>query len=134
MKGHIWLGLLSVPLILFHSGFRWGGPLEIGLMLVFAGVIGSGLAGLVLQAYVPRLMKVTVPAQAIYEQLPQACRSLQTATDQVVQSACDTLIAESSESTSARTSYDPKGELRSFYLHTVRPYLGWAGGWTGRGP
>ncbi len=27
MRGHLWLGLLSLPLILFHGGFRFGGPL-----------------------------------------------------------------------------------------------------------
>src|SRR4051812_8741477 len=25
LRGHIWLGLLSELLIVFHSGFRWGG-------------------------------------------------------------------------------------------------------------
>src|SRR6185437_280307 len=27
MRGHLWLGLLSFPLILFHAGFAWRGPL-----------------------------------------------------------------------------------------------------------
>src|SRR5207249_2123606 len=27
LKGHLWLGLLSVPLILYHGGFARGGPL-----------------------------------------------------------------------------------------------------------
>ena len=29
LKGHIWLGALSVPMILFHAAFRVGGTLEI---------------------------------------------------------------------------------------------------------
>src|SRR3990170_2286953 len=31
LKGHIWLGSLSVPLIFYHAAFRWGGTLEIFL-------------------------------------------------------------------------------------------------------
>src|SRR5579864_4329122 len=29
MRGHLWLGLLSLPLILFHGGFAWRGPLTL---------------------------------------------------------------------------------------------------------
>src|SRR5688572_26210111 len=25
MRGHLWLGLLTVPLVFFHSGFQFGG-------------------------------------------------------------------------------------------------------------
>ena len=35
MRGHLWLGLLSFPLILFHGGFAWRGPLTAVLMLLF---------------------------------------------------------------------------------------------------
>src|SRR5215472_5154152 len=35
MKGHLWLGLLSYALILFHGGFRLGGPLTLVLMALF---------------------------------------------------------------------------------------------------
>src|SRR5438093_5869651 len=34
LKGHLWLGLLSYFLILFHSGFRWGGPLTFALLVL----------------------------------------------------------------------------------------------------
>ena len=45
LKGHIWIGLLSVAFILFHAGFRWGGPVEIGLWLATAVIILSGVIG-----------------------------------------------------------------------------------------
>src|SRR5258708_4980437 len=35
MRGHLWLGLLSFPLILFHGGFHFGGPLTRMLMWLF---------------------------------------------------------------------------------------------------
>lgn len=85
LKAHIWLGLLSVPLILFHAGFRWGGPLEQVLLLVFAVVIVSGLAGVVFQQYLPRVMKDSTSREAMFEQLPHVCAALRaTADEQVV--------------------------------------------------
>src|SRR5258708_25758976 len=49
MKGHLWLGLLSLPLILFHGGFHFGGTPTRALMwlLVITGArggFGPGLA------------------------------------------------------------------------------------------
>src|SRR5262249_27609953 len=53
LKGHIWLGLLSGVLILFHSTFRLGGPLEAALWVVLILVIASGVFGLALQHVLP---------------------------------------------------------------------------------
>jgi hypothetical protein len=52
-RGHIWLGLLSVPLVLFHSGFRTGGPVSSALLVVLAAIILSGVAGLLFQHQLP---------------------------------------------------------------------------------
>lgn len=30
MRGHLWLGFLALPIILFHGGFHFGGSLKIG--------------------------------------------------------------------------------------------------------
>src|SRR5262245_54246444 len=32
MRGHLWLGLLALPIIFFHGGFHFGGPLTQVLM------------------------------------------------------------------------------------------------------
>src|ERR1039458_57042 len=48
MRGHIWLGLLSLPLILFHGGFAFRGPLTAVLMWLFFIVIVSGVVGALL--------------------------------------------------------------------------------------
>src|SRR5437879_764902 len=61
MRGHLWLGLLSYPIILFHGGFSWGGPLTSALMWIFTMVIVSGLIGAVLQHFMPRLITQRVP-------------------------------------------------------------------------
>src|SRR5580693_10770092 len=56
MRGHLWLGLLSLPLIVFHSGFRYGHGLSAVLMTLLIIVVASGLFGAALQHYMPHMM------------------------------------------------------------------------------
>src|SRR6202171_4402254 len=70
MRGHIWLGLVSLPLILFHGGFAWRGPLTALLMILFFIVVVSGLLGAALQHYLPSLITTRVPMETIYEEIP----------------------------------------------------------------
>ncbi len=76
LRGHIWLGLLSVVLVLCHGGFRWGGPLEIALWVVLGLVIASGIFGLALQQFLPRMITTRVTAEAPYEQIPHLCQEM----------------------------------------------------------
>ena len=69
MRAHIWLGLLTVPLIVLHSGFSLGGQLSSVLMVLFGIVIVSGIFGLFLQQFLPRMMFERVPAETIYSQI-----------------------------------------------------------------
>ncbi len=70
LRGHIWLGLLSVPFAFYHASFRFGGALETALMLVFLAVIASGVYGLALQQVLPRMLKVRVPLETFPQQIP----------------------------------------------------------------
>ena len=70
MHAHIWLTLLTVPLVLFHSGFRFGGPMTTLLVVLYAVVMISGIYGLVLQHQLPNIMKERLPAETVYEQIP----------------------------------------------------------------
>ena len=78
MKAHIWLGLLTVPLVILHSGGRLGGTLTTLFVLVFAVVIASGIWGLALQNLLPRLLLEAAPAETVYSQIqarrPTICR------------------------------------------------------------
>src|SRR4051812_21945033 len=56
LKAHIWLGLLTFPVILFHSGMRFGHQLSLWTMLVFLGVLISGIIGVIFQNILPRTM------------------------------------------------------------------------------
>jgi len=70
MRGHLWLGFLSFPFILFHSAFSLGaGTLTRTLMVLFIVVFVSGIFGAVLQHYMPKMMTERVPMETIYEQI-----------------------------------------------------------------
>src|SRR5437879_5500895 len=69
LRAHIWLGLLSVPLLVYHSGFRLGGTLSTVLMVLLFVVVASGIWGLVLQQVIPRRMLDEIPAETIYGQI-----------------------------------------------------------------
>lgn len=76
LRAHIWFSLLTVPLIVLHSGFSIGGPMTRVLLLLYAVVMGSGLLGLILQQFIPRLMKERVPLETIFEQIPHIRKQL----------------------------------------------------------
>lgn len=69
LKGHLWLGALSYPLIFFHGGFRYGGAVTSVMMSLLAVVFFTGLYGLALQQFLPRLMTKNLPAETVYEQI-----------------------------------------------------------------
>ncbi len=52
-KAHIWLGSLSLPLVLFHGGFRLGGVLSTALWIVLLAIFLSGVLGLLFQHLLP---------------------------------------------------------------------------------
>src|SRR5580765_182890 len=70
LRAHIWLTFLTIPLVLLHSGFRFGGPMTTLLMALYAVVMVSGIYGLFLQHVMPRLMKERLPAETVFEQIP----------------------------------------------------------------
>ncbi len=70
MRAHIWLTLLTIPLVLLHSGFRWGGPMTVLLVALYTVVMLSGIYGLILQHQLPAIMKERLPAENVYQQIP----------------------------------------------------------------
>jgi hypothetical protein len=119
LRGHLWIGLVSVPLIFFHTGFRFGGLLEQLTMWCFLAVIISGVIGQVLQHVTPRFMKTAAPQQAIFEQLEVAINSLKKSADAQVLSLYDTLFVNVQD----EEAESPNDFLRAFYLRHVRPFL-----------
>src|SRR5690242_21918881 len=69
MRGHLWLGLLALPMILFHGGFHFGGALTRVLMWLLIITVLSGVLGAALQHYIPRMMTTDVPLETIYDEI-----------------------------------------------------------------
>lgn len=129
MRGHLWLGLLSLLLILFHGGFAFRGPLTLVLMLLFFIVIGSGILGAAIQHYVPSLMLARVPMETIYEEIPHVRAQLRDEADQLVVPICGPLDGESAEETKAgiatlvEIEAEDRARFREVYVGRIRPYL-----------
>jgi hypothetical protein len=130
MRGHIWLGLLSLLLILYHAGFAFRGPLTLVIMLLFFIVISSGILGAAIQHYVPNFMTSRVPLETIYEEIPHVRAQLREEADQLAAAICGPLDGKVAEETEAQAEtvlveieHEDRERFREVYLHKVRPYL-----------
>ena len=83
LRAHVWLTLLTIPLVILHTGFRLGGPMTTLLLLLYAVVMLSGIYGLALQHYLPKLMKEKLPAEIVYEQIPYVRAQLYQAAENI---------------------------------------------------
>ncbi|HUL35174.1 MAG TPA: hypothetical protein VL128_14915 [Candidatus Eisenbacteria bacterium] len=91
MRGHLWLGLLSLPMILFHGGFHFGGTLTRVLMWLTIIVVASGVYGAVLQNSLPSMMTKDVPLETIYDEIGNVRKALRMEADKRVESVCGDL-------------------------------------------
>jgi hypothetical protein len=94
LRGHLWLGALTLPVALFHSGFRFGGPLEQWLMGMFLVVILTGLYGVVVQQLIPRLMRLEVPQETFLYQVGHLANRQRLLCDREVAKACGPLAVD----------------------------------------
>jgi hypothetical protein len=91
MRGHLWLGFLALPMILFHGGFHFGGTLTRVLMWLLIITVLSGVFGAALQHYVPRAMTSDVPLETIYDEIAHVRSLLREEADRAVESICGSL-------------------------------------------
>jgi hypothetical protein len=98
MRGHLWLGLLALPMILFHGGFHFGGTLTRVLMWLLIISVFSGVFGAALQHYIPRLMTTDVPLETIYDEISHVRVLLREEADRAVEALCGNMgFAKTSE-------------------------------------
>ena len=148
MRGHLWLGLISFPLILFHSGFHFGVGLTKALMWLFVVVLVSGLVGAVLQHFMPRLTTQRIPLETIYEQIGAVRSQLIVEAEALIEEASSALAGSVSQATeqqrAAAASAGTIGgltvasglqvdesagvQLREFFRREMQPYIENSGG------
>jgi hypothetical protein len=56
LQSHVYLGLLSVVVVLYHSGFRFADKVAVAALVVLSLVVITGLFGAILYTTVPRLL------------------------------------------------------------------------------
>jgi hypothetical protein len=91
MRGHLWLGFLALPMILFHGGFHFGGTLTRVLMWLLTITVFSGVFGAALQHYIPRVMTSDVPLETIYDQIGRVRTLLVEEADRAMEFLCGSL-------------------------------------------
>lgn len=143
MRGHLWLGTLSFPIILFHAGFHFGIGLTRVIMWMFVVVFVSGIFGAVLQHYMPRFTTEHIPMETIYEQIGRVRLQLVEEAEKIVEETCATLTGGLSRATEEqRASAAAAGtmggltvasglqvdeeagtHLRQFFGDRMRPFL-----------
>lgn len=147
MRGHLWLGFLSFPVILMHGGFHFGGTLTRVLMWLFIFVYASGILGTVLQHFVPRLHTSRLPMETIYEQIDHVRQQLVGEATKIVEETCAALegdVGSASEqqralaaaaganwdvtvATSLAVDEQASGELRRLLHDEIEPFLSHSG-------
>jgi hypothetical protein len=135
MRGHIWLGFLSLPLILFHGGFAWRGPLTAVLMTLLIIVVVSGLVGAALQHYLPRMMTLRVPMETIYEEIPHVRAQLRDEAESLVTTVFGPLDGVGANAAFAgaealvvvipmvEIEQEEKAHFRELYVNTMKPFF-----------
>ncbi len=91
MRGHLWLGLLALPMILLHGGFHFGGTLTRLLMWLLTITVASGIFGAALQRYIPHVMTSDVPLETIYDEISHVRSLLREEADRTVEAVCGNL-------------------------------------------
>jgi hypothetical protein len=131
MRGHLWLGALSLPIILLHAGFLFGHGLTSVLMWLFVVVYVSGVFGAYLQHTMPRRIMHDVPMETIYDQIGHVREQLLDEADTVVADACGSLQVEVPVAASGavalasvmRVAADDTAPLREFYVREMRAFV-----------
>jgi hypothetical protein len=91
MRGHLWLGFLALPMILFHGGFHFGGALTRVLMWLLIIAVFSGVFGAALHHYIPCMMTSGVPLETIYDEIGRVRSLLREEADRAIESICGSL-------------------------------------------
>ena len=89
MRWHIWLGLLSAPLVFMHGGCIFsGGLLATILLWLFFAVIVSGIVGVAIQQILPKRMLELIPDETIYTQIDVASAQMAEHAEMLVAATC----------------------------------------------
>lgn len=103
LQSHIYIGIISLVLLLMHSGFRLTGPFSIFLVIIYFLTVISGIAGALIYRSVPlSLVKFGRKTRSEEELISDLKNSLEEA---------DSLVSKTSN------------ELKKIYVEKIRPSI-----------
>jgi hypothetical protein len=130
LRAHIWLTILTLPLVFMHAAFRFGGGMTSTLMWLYLLVMVSGFYGLGLQQFLPRIMKTRLTLETIYEEIPFLTQQLLTYAlkmrDELrpVHAGAHAAAGQPAAAALPAEPPDPSvGAMLEALEHTVLPYL-----------
>jgi hypothetical protein len=141
MRGHLWLGFLSFPFILFHAGFQLGnGALSRILMVLFLVVFISGIVGAVLQHFMPTVMTERVPMETVFDQIDRILDQLVGEAGHIVSEISSEVELEIAREAAAEELLDTRvktkrtglasvpdervsSQVTAFFQSEIKPYL-----------
>lgn len=87
---HVYAGTLSLLLVLMHSGFRLPtGTLTWWLFILSIWVAVSGLFGVFLQKWIPRLLTSGLSIEVIYERIPELIQEIRERSEELLKLCTD---------------------------------------------
>lgn len=126
LRAHIWLTILTIPLVLFHCGFKLGGMHTSVLFWLYAIVMVSGFFGIAMQHFLPHIMMERLPREWVYEQIPNVRASMFEAALAFTKQLEDAIKAQpavaTGGSTMTATDASPKIILE-FLRNDLMPFL-----------
>jgi hypothetical protein len=108
MFWHVWLGLLSLPLAVIHTGFRFGGPLPAAVLVLFLAVIASGVWGLAMQQVLTHKLLHDFATETVETEVDAVMAHHAAEAERLIESAA------------TDGAVDP---LRGLYREEIEPYL-----------
>lgn len=77
VQAHVYGGTLFLLLVLMHAGFEWPrSSLNQWLLGLSLWVVGSGLVGVVLRKWLPRVLASGLTTEVLYERIPELVEAL----------------------------------------------------------
>jgi len=107
MRWHIWLGFASLPVVVVHAGFGFGGPLPAVTLALFLAVYASGVWGLILQQWLPQKLAASVTDESVHAEADRLAAAL----------------GDEAQLTDWKTSPQVVAELIAFRDRELLPYL-----------
>ncbi len=92
LQFHLYGGVFATVLVWIHMGFRWpGGVFGWLLFLLTMWTTMTGLLGVFLQKWIPRLIVSNLRVEALYDRIPDMVKRLQAEADRVTANASEML-------------------------------------------